>query len=63
MGVYVSIKFGCGMGLGYRKSGDGLEKKVEEWWKKKGKEIYGGIGEFGGLVVKGNCEGEGGGGD
>ena len=46
--VYLSINFASPMALGYTKTADPLDKKVQQWWKKKAKEIYAAIPDFGG---------------
>ena len=61
--VYLSINFASPMALGYTKSADPLDKKVQQWWKKKAKEIYTAIPDFGGFLVKANSEGQPGPGD
>ena len=35
-----------------------MDKKVQQWWKKKAKEIYATIPDFGGFLVKANSEGQ-----
>lgn len=61
--VYLSINFASPMALGYTKTADPLNKKVQQWWKKKAKEIYAAIPDFGGFLVKANSEGQPGPGD
>ena len=61
--VYLSINFASPMALGYTKTVDPLDKKVQQWWKKKAKEIYATIPDFGGFLVKANSEGQPGPGD
>ena len=61
--VYLSINFASPMALGYTKTADPLDKKVQLWWKKKAKEIYAAIPDFGGFLVKANSEGQPGPGD
>lgn len=61
--VYLSINFASPMALGYTKTADPLDKKVQQWWKKKTKEIYATIPDFGGFLVKANSEGQPGPGD
>lgn len=61
--VYLSINFASPMALGYTKTADPLDKKVQQWWKKKAKEIYAAIPDFGGFLVKANSEGQPGPGD
>lgn len=61
--VYLSINFASPMALGYTKTADPLDKKVQQWWKKKAKEIYATIPDLGGFLVKANSEGQPGPGD
>lgn len=61
--VYLSINFASPMALGYTKTADPLDKKVQQWWQKKAKEIYATIPDFGGFLVKVNSEGQPGPGD
>lgn len=61
--VYLSINFASPMALGYTKTADPLDTKVQQWWKKKAKEIYAAIPDFGGFLVKANSEGQPGPGD
>lgn len=61
--VYLSINFASPMALGYTKTADPLDKKVQQWWQKKAKKIYATIPDFGGFLVKANSEGQPGPGD
>ena len=61
--VYLSINFASPMALGFTKTADPLDKKVQQWWQKKAKEIYAAIPDFGGFLVKANSEGQPGPGD
>lgn len=61
--VYLSINFASPMALGYTKTADPLDMKVQLWWKKKAQEIYASIPDFGGFLVKANSEGQPGPGD
>ena len=61
--VYLSINFATPMALGDTKTADPLDKSVAKWWKKKAKEIYKLIPDFGGFLVKANSEGQPGPGD
>ena len=61
--VYLSINFASPMALGYTKTANPLDMKVQLWWKKKAKEIYASIPDFGGFLVKANSEGQPGPGD
>jgi len=44
-------------GIGDLKTSDPLNPEVREWWKKKVKEVYQHIPDFGGFLVKANSEG------
>ena len=61
--VYLSINFATPMALGDTKTADPLDKSVAAWWKKKAKEIYRLVPDFGGFLVKANSEGQPGPGD
>ena len=61
--VYLSINFASPMALKDTKSADPLDPSVVKWWKKKTKEIYKLIPDFGGFLVKANSEGQPGPGD
>jgi alpha-glucuronidase len=61
--VYLSINFATPMALKETKTADPLDKSVARWWKKKAKEIYRLIPDFGGFLVKANSEGQPGPGD
>lgn len=56
--VYLSINFASPMQLGGLSTADPLDKNVREWWRKKVKEIYQIIPDFGGFLVKANSEGQ-----
>ena len=61
--VYLSINFATPMALKETKTADPLDPSVVKWWKKKAKEIYKLIPDFGGFLVKANSEGQPGPGD
>ena len=61
--VYLSINFATPMALKETKTADPLDASVGKWWKKKAKEIYKLIPDFGGFLVKANSEGQPGPGD
>ncbi|MCR5131975.1 MAG: alpha-glucuronidase [Prevotella sp.] len=61
--VYLSINFASPMALGETTTADPLDKNVARWWKKKAREIYRLIPDFGGFLVKANSEGQPGPGD
>ena len=56
--VYLSVNFGSPKALGETETADPLNPKVQLWWKKKAKEIYKQIPNFGGFLVKANSEGQ-----
>ena len=61
--AYLSINFATPMALGDTKTADPLDASVARWWKRKAKEIYRLIPDFGGFLVKANSEGQPGPGD
>lgn len=61
--VYLSVNFASPMGLGGLKTADPLNPKVRRWWKRKVREVYRLIPDFGGFLVKANSEGQPGPGD
>ncbi len=61
--VYLSINFASPMALGDTKTADPLNKNVAKWWKRKVREIYKLVPDFGGFLVKANSEGQPGPGD
>ncbi|MBR5698708.1 MAG: alpha-glucuronidase [Prevotella sp.] len=56
--VYLSVNFGSPKALGEVPTADPLDKRVQRWWQRKAKEIYGLIPDFGGFLVKANSEGQ-----
>ena len=56
--VYLSVNFGSPKALGEVKTADPLNPQVRKWWKKKAREIYTQIPDFGGFLVKANSEGQ-----
>ena len=61
--VWLSVNFASPMTLGGLPTADPLDANVQQWWKKKAKEIYRLIPDFGGFLVKANSEGQPGPGD
>ena len=61
--VYLSVNFASPMRLGGLRTADPLNTGVRQWWKKKAKEIYREVPDFGGVLVKANSEGQPGPGD
>ncbi len=61
--VYLSANFGSPKALKATKTADPKNKKVQQWWIAKAKEIYMLIPDFGGFLVKANSEGQPGPGD
>ncbi|MBO7069018.1 MAG: alpha-glucuronidase [Bacteroidaceae bacterium] len=56
--VYLSVNFGSPKALGELKTADPMNPQVRKWWKKKVREIYKMIPDFGGFLVKANSEGQ-----
>ena len=56
--VYFSVNFASPKALGEVSTADPLDRKVSEWWKRKVREVYRMIPDFGGFLVKANSEGE-----
>ncbi len=61
--VFLSINFASPMALGDTKTADPLNHSVAKWWKRKAREVYKVIPDFGGFLVKANSEGQPGPGD
>ncbi len=61
--VYLSVNFASPMRFGGLRTADPLNTGVRQWWKKKAKEIYREVPDFGGFLVKANSEGQPGPGD
>lgn len=59
----LSVNFASPMTLGHLKTADPLDKNVRDWWRKKVKDIYQLIPDFGGFLVKASSEGQPGPGD
>jgi alpha-glucuronidase len=56
--VYLTARFNAPMEIGGLTTADPLDNKVNDWWKKKVKEIYANIPDFGGFLVKASSEGQ-----
>jgi len=56
--VYLSVNFASPIQWGGLSTADPLDKKVRVWWRRKAKEIYRLIPDFGGFLVKANSEGQ-----
>ena len=56
--VYLSVNFASPIQLGKLDTADPLDKEVIRWWRRKVKEIYTLIPDFGGFFVKANSEGQ-----
>jgi len=54
--IYLSINFASPIYLGNLETADPLDKRVQNWWKEKVKEIYEFIPNFGGFLVKADSE-------
>lgn len=55
--TYTTIAFGAPMRIGGLKTADPFDADVIKWWDEKTAEIYKLIPDFGGFLVKANCEG------
>jgi alpha-glucuronidase len=56
--VYLTARFSAPVETGGLTTADPLDKKVQQWWSDKAKEIYSLIPDFGGFLVKANSEGQ-----
>lgn len=56
--VYLAVNFSSPAVVGGLKTSDPMDKEVQQWWKKKAKEIYSLVPDFGGFLVKANSEGQ-----
>jgi alpha-glucuronidase len=56
--VYLTARFNAPMEIGGLKTGDPLDRNVQQWWENKVKAIYTLIPDFGGFLVKANSEGQ-----
>ena len=56
--VYLSANFASPKVLDGLADSDPLRKEVQDWWKRKVKEVYQHIPDFGGFLVKANSEGQ-----
>jgi alpha-glucuronidase len=56
--VYLSARFSAPMEIGGLQTADPLDPEVRAWWRAKTEEIYRGIPDFGGFLVKSNSEGQ-----
>ncbi|WP_281637945.1 alpha-glucuronidase family glycosyl hydrolase [Flavobacterium marginilacus] len=56
--VYLTARFSAPIEIGGLKTADPKDAEVINWWKAKAKEIYAGIPDFGGFLVKANSEGQ-----
>jgi alpha-glucuronidase len=56
--VFLSINFASPVLLGSLPTADPLDTRVRRWWKDKADEIYRYIPDFGGFLVKADCEGQ-----
>ncbi|HEY5803780.1 MAG TPA: alpha-glucuronidase family glycosyl hydrolase [Lysobacter sp.] len=56
--VYLSARFSAPIEVGGLKTADPLDPQVRQWWRDKADEIYKGIPDFGGFLVKANSEGQ-----
>lgn len=56
--IFLSANFAAPSKLGDLSTADPLDPDVRLWWKEKVNEIYGYMPDFGGFIVKADCEGE-----
>lgn len=56
--VYLSVNFGSPKALGQTATADPLNPDVVRWWRRKVRDIYKRIPDFGGFLVKANSEGQ-----
>jgi alpha-glucuronidase len=56
--VFLTARFSAPIEIGGLKTADPLDAAVQEWWKRKVKEIYALIPDFGGFLIKANSEGQ-----
>ena len=56
--VYLTARFSAPVELDGLATADPLDRRVSAWWKRKVKEIYRHIPDFGGFLVKANSEGQ-----
>ncbi|GHE35211.1 alpha-glucuronidase [Sphingobacterium griseoflavum] len=56
--VYLSVNFSSPVILDGLKDADPSRLEVQDWWKKKVKEVYKLVPDFGGFLVKANSEGQ-----
>jgi alpha-glucuronidase len=56
--IYLAVNFASPSSFGGLKTADPLDPAVIAWWKKKVKEIYRMIPDFGGFLVKASSEGQ-----
>jgi len=56
--VYLSVRWSTPLELKETKTADPLDPQVAAWWARKADEIYRGIPDFGGFLVKANSEGQ-----
>ncbi len=54
--IFICVPFNCPITLGGINTADPLDERVINWWKRKTREIYDYIPDFGGYVVKGDSE-------
>ncbi|NQD71928.1 alpha-glucuronidase [Sphingobacterium shayense] len=56
--VYLSVNFSSPVVLDGMADADPARKEVQDWWKKKVKQVYALVPDFGGFLVKANSEGQ-----
>lgn len=55
--LYLSLNFAAPMEIGGLDSADPLDEKVQNWWKEKMEEVFTGLPNLGGFLVKADSEG------
>lgn len=55
--LYLSLNFAAPMEIGGLDSADPLDENVQNWWKEKMKEVFTGLPNLGGFLVKADSEG------
>lgn len=53
--LYLSLNFAAPMEIGGLDSADPLDENVQNWWKEKMKEVFTGLPNLGGFLVKAKC--------
>lgn len=54
--LYLCVNYAATIELGEVETADPLDPRVQQWWKKKAKEVYAAIPDLGGFLVKADSE-------